>query len=112
MVHKLIKLPSKNILILISRTGTSDQRQERVGNGKATLQKYSKNIVARLTFLQVVSDVHLRTVILNMVIYKTAANMSSYSPGPSCGHAGGTKGQDGVYLNGDNLLCVQVLMLW
>lgn len=86
LVHKLIKFPSKNIFILVSRREARDKRQERIGNGKSTLQKYNQNSVARLTFLQVVSF-HLGTVIFNMVIYKTAAKMSSYSPGPSCGHA-------------------------
>lgn len=72
MVHKYIKFPSKNIFVLISRTGASEKRKERMRNRKATLQKYSKKIVARLTFLQIVSDVHLRTVIYNMMIYKIA----------------------------------------
>lgn len=61
------KIPKQKYFILISRTGASDQRQKSMGNGKATLQKYSKNIVARLTFLQVAS-VHLGTVLLKTVI--------------------------------------------
>lgn len=71
LVHKLIKFPSKKYFILISRTGASDQRLKRIRNGKVTLQKYSKNIVTRLTFLVV--PVHLGTMIFNPVIYMTAA---------------------------------------
>ena len=58
-----------------------------------------------------VPDVQLAKVTFNMMICKTGEKNSFYSTALSCGHAGGTREQNEVQLNKDNILYMQVLML-
>lgn len=66
--------------------------------------------IAMVPFLRLpVSEAHVVKVIFN-TISKIAAKKSFYSTALSCGHGGGAREQDEVWVNGENVLHLKVLM--